>query len=389
MNVGQSVFTQLMAHIPYHMFARCVRKYDGDHRIHTFPCWDQFLCMAFAQLTYRESLRDIELCLRTAGKKLYHMGIHGTVSRNTLAHANAHRDWRIYEAFALELIRIARPLYAHDPFRGDLDEVVYALDSTTIDLCLTLFPWADFRRTKAAVKVHTLLDLHGNIPSFIQITSGKVHDVRILDRLPLEPGAIYVMDRGYLDFKRLYRFQQHAAFFITRAKVNTACRRLYSRATDRSTGVICDQTIRLSGTRTSCDYPDHLRRVRFLDPETRLDLVFLTNHFALRPLTVAQLYQGRWQVELFFKWIKQHLRIKSFYGTSENAVKTQIWIAIATYVLVAILKKRLNLEQSLYTILQFLSVHLFEKTPILEALTKIDYNDNGYTPCNQLKLFDF
>jgi hypothetical protein len=389
MNQGQTVFAQLLNHVPQHLFERCVGKYAGDHRIRSFSCWTQFLCMAFAQLTYRESLRDIELCLRTAGKKLYHMGIRGPVSRNTLASANAQRDWRIYEAFAQELIRAARPLYAHDTFCGDLDEMVYALDSTTIDLCLSLFPWADFRRTKAAVKVHTLLDLHGNIPSFIQITSGKVHDVRILDQMPLEPGAIYIMDRGYLDFKRLYRFQQHAAFFVTRAKANTACHRLYSRPTDRSTGVICDQTIRLDGWRTASYYPDHLRRIRFFDVETQRRLIFLTNNFVLPPLTIALLYKCRWQVELFFKWIKQHLRIKSFFGTSENAVKTQIWIAIATYVLVAVMKKRLNLELSLYTILQFFSVHCFEKIHILEALTKYDANDYGDTPCNQLKLFDF
>ncbi len=389
MNAGQTVFTQLMEHVPFHMFERCVQRYGGDHRVHTFSCWDQFLCMAFAQLTYRESLRDIEVCLRTAGPRLYHMGIRGRISRNTLARANARRDWRIYEAFARELIRIARALYARDTFCGELDAMVYALDATTIDLCLALFPWADFRRTKAAIKVHTLLDLHGNIPVFVQITPAAVHDLRVLDRLPIEPGAIYVMDRAYLDFRRLHRFQQRAAFFITRAKANTDCHRLSARPADRAAGVICDQTIRLDGPLTARLYPDRLRRIRFHDPVTRNQLVFLTNHFGLPASTVAQLYQRRWQVELFFKWIKQHLRIKSFFGLTENAVKTQVWIAIATYVLVAILKKRLQLDLSLYTLLQFFSVHLFEKIPILEALTKYNTSAISDQPCKQLKLFDF
>lgn len=355
----------------------------------SFSCWDQFLCLAFAQLTWRESLRDIELCLRTTGKRLYHLGIRGHVSRNTLARANAVRDWRIYETFAKELIRVAQQLFAQDSFGVELEEVAYALDSTTIDLCLTLFPWADFRQTKAAVKLHTLLNLRGNIPTFIRITPGKVHDVRILDQLPIETGAIYIMARGYLDFRRQNAIHRGGAFFVIRHKANLILKRLYSSPTDRSSGVICDQTVRLGGLKTAAHYPDHLRRIRFHDSLQKRAFVFLTNHFRLPPLSICQLYKCRWQVELFFKWIKQHLRIKSFYGTSENAVKTQIWIAIAVYVLVAILKKRLDLPHSLYTILQFLSVHLFEKTPIYQALSDYNSHDNEVTNCKQLKLFDF
>src|SRR5271156_2312579 len=368
MHQGQLVFAQLMRHLPLTTFRRCVERFSGDHKVKSFSCLDQYLCMAFAQLTYRESLRDIESSLRAQSAKLYHLGIRGNVSRNTLANANATRDWRIYASFAERLIGIARGLYAEEPFGVDLAETVYALDATTIDLCLSVFPWAPFRSAKAAVKLHTLLDLRGNIPSFIHISNGKMHDVNVLDMLAPEAGAIYVMDRGYVDFARLYELHQAGAFFVTRAKSNLKTHRVYSAATDRTTGVIADQTIVLDGHYTGQDYPVHLRRVRFKDPQTGKTLVFLTNQTTLPALTICGLYKSRWQVELFFKWIKQHLRIKRFYGTSENAVKTQIWIAVSVYVLVAIVKKQLSLDASLYTLLQIFSLTLFEKMPIQQAL---------------------
>jgi len=387
-NSGKTVFSQLMDCLPMYEFHKCVDRYDGHHKVKSFSCWDQYLCMAFAQLTYRESLRDVQACLRAAESKLYHMGFRGKVSRNTLSHANQVRDWRIYADFAQVLIAMARPLYAQEDFGVQLEQTAYALDSTIIDLCLSLFPWARFRRHKGAVKLHTLLDLRGNIPAMVYITQGKVHDVNLLDTVALEPGAIYIMDRGYLDFARLYRMQQERAFFITRAKSNFRFRRLYSHPVDKSTGVQCDQTILLQGFYSHKDYPEKLRRIRFLDPEHHKRLLFLTNHFSLPAITVAQLYRCRWQIELFFKWIKQHLRIKAFYGTSENAVKTQIWIAISIYVLVAIVKKRLNLERSLYTILQILSVTSFEKMPLWQALSQVNYEQLGLEVDNQLNLFD-
>ena len=388
MNSGQTIFSQLMDFIPTYEFQQCVRRYNGNYKIKNFTCREQFLCMAFAQLTYRESLRDIQACLRAANKKLYHMGIRSKVSRNTLAHANQIRDWRIYADFAQVLICKARKLYANEDFGVQLEQTVYALDSTTIDLCLSLFPWALFRKKKAAVKLHTLIDLRGNIPTVIFITHGKVHDVNILDDLIIEAGAIYVMDRGYLDFERLYKINQSLAFFVTRAKSNFDFKRLYSRRVDKATGVLCDQIVTLQGFYAKKSYPDKLRRIKYYDADKRKSLVFLTNNFLLPAVTIADIYRCRWQVELFFKWIKQHLRIKAFYGTSENAVKTQIWIAISVYVLVAIIKKRLNLNLSLYTILQILSVSLFEKTPILQALTPTDYNDNEDDFRRQLILFD-
>jgi hypothetical protein len=384
---GRLIFKQVMDFIPLPTFRRCVVKYQGDHRVRSFSCLDQFLCMAFAQITYRESLRDIEVCLRSQSKKLYHMGIRGKVSRATLADANEKRDWRIYAELAQNLIATARELYKEDSFLHDLDETVYALDATTIDLCLSVFPWAAFRKRKAAVKLHTLLDLKGNIPTFIHISDGKLHDVNVLDLLPLEVGAYYVMDRGYLDFERLYSFNQVPAFFVTRAKSNTKFKRLYSRPVDKTTGLICDQTISLTGFYTRQDYPEKLRRVKFRDAKTKRTLVFLTNNFSLPALTIAQLYRSRWQVELFFKWIKQHLRIKNFFGTSENAVKSQIWIAVSVYVLVAIMKKRLNLQESLYTILQILSVSAFEKTSIYQMITDRDCKITDSDICKQLKLF--
>jgi len=387
MNSGQTIFSQLMEFIPTYEFNQCVRRYNGNYKIKKFTCREQFLCMAFAQLTYRESLRDIQACLRAANKKLYHMGIRSRVSRNTLAHANQIRDWRIYAEFAQVLICEARKLYANEDFGVQLEQTVYALDSTTIDLCLSLFPWALFRKRKAAVKLHTLIDLRGNIPTVIFITPGKVHDVNILDDLVIEAGAIYVMDRGYLDFERLYKIHQSLAFFVTRAKSNFDFKRLYSRRVDKATGVLCDQTVTLRGFYAKKSYPDKLRRIKYYDADKRKRLVFLTNNFLLPAVTIADIYRCRWQVELFFKWIKQHLRIKAFYGTSENAVKTQIWIAISVYVLVAIVKKRLNLSLSLYTILQIVSVSLFEKTPILQALTTTDYNDNENDFRRQLILF--
>ena len=375
MNAGRTIFSQLMSFLPAYEFRQCVERYNGNYKIKSFSCWDQFLCMAFAQLTYRESLRDIQACLRAAKQKMYHMGIRGKISRNTLAHANQVRDWRIYADFAQVLIKKARELYINDAFGTELDQTAYALDSTTIDLCLSLFPWAEFRKRKGAVKLHTLLDLRGSIPTMVFITHGRVHEVNILDEIPIEAGAIYIMDRGYLDFARLYRVHQSAAFFVTRAKSNFRFQRLYSQAIDKSTGLQCDQTISLVGFYAMKDYPERLRRIRFFDAQQGKRLVFLTNNFNLPALTIAELYQRRWQIELFFKWIKQHLRIKAFYGTSENAVKTQIWIAISIYVLVAIIKKQLRLERSLYSILQILSITLFEKMPLLQALTHMEMKE--------------
>jgi len=364
MQQGHYVFSQVMAHLPLTTFRRCVARYRGEHKIKRFSCLDQYLCLAFAQLTWRESLRDIEACLRAQSSKLYHLGFRGSIARNTLANANAVRDWRIYADFAQHLIGIARRLYADDSLALELDDSVYALDSTTIDLCLSVFPWAPFRSSKAAVKLHTLLDLRGNIPSFIFISDGKMHDVNILDQLLLEPGAFYVMDRGYIDFERLARLEDAGAFFVTRAKSNLKAQRRYSRPVDRTSGLICDQTVVLTGYYSRQGFQKPLRRIKFNDPQTGKRLVFLTNNFALDALTIAKLYKCRWQVELFFKWIKQHLRIKAFFGTSENAVKSQIWIAVSVYVLVAIVKKRLALAASLYEILQILSLTLFEKTPV-------------------------
>ncbi len=389
MNAGRTVFSQLIAHSPSKEFQKCVARYRGDVHLRGFSCWDQYLAMAFAQLTYRESRRDIEACLRSMSGKLYHMGFRGRVARTTLADANECHDWRIYADFAQVLIGIARPLYARDPMGVDLKNSLYALDSTTIDLCLSLFPWAKFRKHKAAVKMHTLLDLHGNIPTFISITDGKVHDVNILDEILPEAGAFYVMDRGYLDFERLYGFTLSSAFFVVRTKSNVLLQRRYSHGVDKATGVRSDHTVILTAIDSAKAYPDALRRVSYLDVETRKRFQFLTNNFTLRALTIAQIYKCRWQVELFFKWIKQHLRIKAFYGTSENAVKTQIWIAVSVYVLVAIVRKRLGLEASLYQILQILSVTLFEKTPILRALQASDFENDLVDSGNQLILFDF
>jgi len=388
MNFGKTIFSQLMECLPTYEFRKCVERYNGNHKIKSFSCWDQFLCMAFAQLTYRESLRDIQACLRVAQPKLYHMGFRGKVSRNTLANANHVRDWRIYADFAQVLINTARSLYLNDDFGVELKETVYALDSTTIDLCLALFPWAKFRKRKGAVKLHTLLDLRGSIPTVVFITHGKVHDVTILDNLLVETSAIYIMDRGYLDFSRLYNIHQGSAFFVTRAKSNFAFKRLYSHPIKKVTGLQCDQTIVLEGFYAKKDYPEKLRRIRFFDMDKNKRIVLLTNNFSLPALTIAELYRCRWHVELFFKWIKQHLRIKAFYGTSENAVKTQIWSAISVYVLVAIVKKRLKLDWSLYTILQILSVTLFEKIPILQALSLTHYKEQRQTNYNQLTLFD-
>jgi hypothetical protein len=370
MNQGTLVFAQLMQHLPLTTFRRCVGRYQGEHKVQSFSCLDQFLCMAFAQLTYRESLRDIEACLRAQRSKLYHMGFRSVVARNTLANANAVRDWRIYADFAQTLINIARPLYVDEPFGVELHESVYALDTTTIDLCLSVFPWAPFRTTKAAVRLHTLLDLRGNIPTFIHISHGKLHEVNVLDQLAPEPGAFYLMDRGFLDFDRLHRFHQAGSFFVTRAKSNLRVQRRYSHPIDRTTGLRCDQTVVLTGFYSHHGFPAPFRRIRFRDPETGQSLVFLTNNFALPALTITDLYRCRWQVELFFKWIKQHLRIKAFLGTSENAVKSQIWIAVSMYVLVAIVKKRLNVSASLYEILQILSLTLYEKTPLDQLLTR-------------------
>jgi hypothetical protein len=443
MYVGRTVFSQLMDALPLHEFQKCVERYRGNYKVRSFSCLDQYLCMAFAQLTYRESLRDIEVCLRSMQNKLYHMGIRGRVSRSTLAEANENRDWRIYADFAQVLIPMARELYAGDPFGVELKQTVYALDSTIISLCLSLFPWATVHQYKRAIKIHTLIDVRGNIPTFIRITDGRIQDMNILDEVVPEPGSIYVMDRGYLDYARLYSFTQHAAFFVIRAKSNLRFRRVYSHPVDKSTGLRCDQTIQLTGLYTAKGYPDQLRRIcycrvpqvpsrssllpgrvpcpnevracfclawlrcappchpfsaelmriisrtrHYFDAKENKHLTFLTNVFWLPALTICELYRCRWQVELFFKWIKQHLRIKAFYGTSENAVKTQIWIAISTYVLVAIAKKRLNLEHSLYTILQILSVTMFEKRPILQVFSEPNYTNHDGACSNQLNLFD-
>lgn len=387
MNVGKTLFSQLMDFVPWSSFARIVERYQGDRYVKVLSCAEQFRAMAFAQLTYRESLRDIEASLSAQTAKRYHMGFRHAVRRATLADANESRAWQIYAELAQRLIAQARKLYAEDSFGIELQNSAYALDSTVIDLCLSLFPWAPHCYSKAAVKMHTLLDLHGNIPSFIHITHARIGDVRVLDVLHFEAGAIYVMDRGYLDFARLYRLHQALAFFVIRAKSNTRMRRLYSAIVDRASGVVCDQTIALIGQSTATDYPERIRRIRFRDPETHKPLVFLTNHFELPASTICALYKARWQVELFFKWIKQHLRIKKFYGYSENAVKTQIWIAVSTYVLVAIAKKRLNLQLPLYTLLQILSVTLFEKIPLQQAVIHQQPPSNGPAHCNQLNLF--
>jgi hypothetical protein len=388
MNLGHTVFSQLIAFLPDREFRRCVARYDGDYRLRGFSCWDQFLCLAFAQFTYRESLRDIEACLRASPDKLYHMGIRGRVSRSTLADANEKHDWRIFADFAQILIQRARGLYADDPFGVELQNSAYALDSTTIDLCLAMFPWARFREQKGAVKVHTLIDLHGNIPVFVRITDGKVHDVNILDQLLPEAGAYYVMDRGYLDFGRLYRLTLAAAFFVTRTKENVHLQRRYSHSVPPGTGVKSDQTVLLMTPGSFKHYPAAMRKVRYFDADHQRFLVFLTNNFKLPALIIANLYKARWQVELFFKWIKQHLRIKAFYGTSQNAVRSQIWIAISVYVLVAIIKKELRLSASLYQILQVLSVTIFERTPILQALQIQDNGEKSPPFSNQLNLFD-
>ena len=389
MYLGKTLFAQLMDFLPWKTFHRIVDRCDGDRYVKSLTCAEQFRVMAFAQLTYRESLRDIEVCLSAQAVKLYHMGFRQEIKRSTLADANETRDWRIHAEFAQRLIVLARKLYIGDSFGIELKNTAYALDSTTIDLCLSLFPWALFRTTKSAVKMHTLLDLRGNIPSFIHISDGKLGDVNVLNVLVLEAGAIYVMDRGYLDFARLYVMHRAQAFFVTRAKSNTKLRRTYSAQVARSTGIICDQTVALTGVTSCKDYPEHLRRIRFKDPETGKTLVFLTNNFTLPPATICALYKARWQVELFFKWIKQHLRIKKFYGTSENAVKSQIWIAVSVYVLVAIIKKRLKLDASLYTLLQIFSLTLFEKMPIQQAFAGSNYiSDQGDTT-NQLNLFAF
>ena len=370
---GQTVFSQIMDFLPVKKFRQCVDRYNGNYRVRSFTCYDQFLCMAFAQLTYRESLRDIECCLRAMRQKLYHMGIRGKVSRSTIAYANENRDWRIYCDFAQILIHQARELYSDEDFGLELQQTVYALDATIIDLCLSVFPWARFRKTKGGIKLHTLLDLKGNIPSYIAITNASVHEINILDELIPEPGAIYIMDRGYLDFERLYALNQSGSFFIVRVKANTGLRRLYSMPVDKSCGLRCDQVVVPTGFYSRKNYPDKLRRIEFFDTEKQNRINLITNQRSLPALTVAELYRCRWQVELFFKWIKQHLRIKAFYGTSENAVKTQIWIAISVYVLVAIIKKRLKIDLTLYTILQIFSVTLFEKIPILQALTDDAY----------------
>lgn len=389
MNVGQTVFAQLMEFIPTYQFQVCVDRYQGNRYVQDFSCWDQFLCLAFAQLTYRASLRDIEACLRAQQPKLYHMGFRGRISRATLADANEFRDWRIYADFAQVMIRIARDLYRDESFGVELSETVYAFDSTTLDLCLSLFPWGQFRRRKSAVKLHTLLDLRGSIPINVYVTGGQVHDVNLLDELRLEAGAFYLFDRGYVDFSRLHTLTQACAFFITRAKKNLQFYRRSSHSVERSTGVRCDQTILLTGVRTALHYPDPLRRIHYFDVEKDSRLTFLTNNFLLPALTIAQLYRARWQVELFFRWIKQHLRIKAFYGTSENAVKTQVWVALSVYVLVAIIKKQLGLDLSLYKILQILSVTIFEKAPILEGFFNFADETEILNPGNQLNLFEF
>ena len=389
MNEGKSIFSQLISFLPDRDFRRCVTRYRGDHYTKTLSCWEQFLTMAFAQLTYRESLRDIEACLGAVSPKLYHMGFGSAVARSTLADANESRDWRIFADFAQVLIRMAIKLYANDATGIAEVRDLYALDSTTIDLCLALFPWARFRKHKAAVKMHTLLDLHGSIPTFIRITNGKVHDVNVLDEIAIEAGAFYVMNRGYIDFERLYRFTLESAFFVVRTKTNVLLQRRYSRPVDKTTGLRSDHTVILTSRSSATAYPDPLRRVTYCDPKTGKRLKFLTNNFTLPPLAIAEIYRKRWAVELFFRWIKQHLRIKAFYGTSENAVKTQIWIAVSVYVLVAIVRKRLGIEDSLYQLLQIFSVTLFEKTPILRALQKDGFHEELSYPSNQLILFDF
>jgi hypothetical protein len=389
---GRTVFSQIMDHLPMYEFRKCIDRYAGNHRTRSFSCLDQFLCMAFAQLTYRESLRDIEACLRSRQQLLYHLGIRGKISRSTLADANEKRDWRIYADFCQILMTKARRLYAGEDFGLELHNTVYALDSTTIDLCLSLFPWAAFCKSQAAVKLHTLMDLRGSIPSFIEITNNKVGDVNILDALIPEPGSFYIMDRGYVDFERLYLFTQLVSFFVVRARKNLRFQRIYSHAVDRTSGLRCDQTIMLVTHHSLRRYPIRLRMVKFFDAEREQHLIFLTNNFMLPALTITLLYKSRWQIEIFFRWIKQHLRIKSFYGTSENAVKTQIWISIAVYVLVSIIKKRLHLNLGLYTILQILSVNLFEKVPLKQLFTDYDYKnqpDVKEQMCNQLTLFDY
>jgi Domain of unknown function (DUF4372)/Transposase DDE domain len=388
MNRGRTIFAQLMDLLPLTEFRRCVDRYPGDYKVQSFSCLDQFLCLAFAQLTYRESLRDIETWLRAHPSQLYHMGFRGGLSRNTLANANQQRDWRIYADFARVLIAQARALYQHEPFGVELDQTVYVFDSTTVDLCLSLFPWAQFRRRKSAVKLHTLLDLRGNIPTAVYVTGGQVNDVKLLDQLALEAGAFYLLDRGYVDYRRHYQFTQALAFFVTRAERNTRFRRCGWRRVDRAAGLRSDQTIRLTGPNSSRRYPATLRRIHYFDAEKRLRLIFLTNNFQLRALTIAQLYRARWQVELFFGWIKQHLRIRAFYGTSPNAVKTQVWVAITVYVLVAILKKHLQSDLSLYKILPILSVTLFEKTPISLAFSQYNNRTLDPDPCIQLDLFN-
>jgi len=387
MNTGKTVFSQIMEFLPLYEFRKCVKRYHGDYKVKSFSCMDQFLCLAFAQLTFRESLRDIEACLRSMQGKLYHMGIRGHVSRNTLSNANNQRDWHIYADFAQILMHRARPLYAHDPFGVALDDTIYALDSTTIDLCLTLFPWARYQRDHGAVKIHTLLDLRGPIPAFIDITDGKVADVDILDSLIPEAGSFYIMDRGYHDFSRLYALHQAKASFVIRDKANTLHRRIYSRPVDKNTGLRCDQTVHLSPYGSE-RYPEVLRLVRFFDSKSDKRFAFLTNNFTVDAITVAELYRSRWKIELFFKWIKQHLRIKAFFGTSENAVKTQIWTAISVYVIIAIIKKRLALKPDLYTILQILSVSVFEKAPIAQVLTTTDILNKSVQNDNQLLLFN-
>jgi len=388
MNSGKTIFAQLMDFVPKYEFHKCVNRYRGNYKVKSFSCWDQFLCMAFAQLTYRESLRDIEACLRSMQSRLYHLGIRGKISRNTLAHANAVRNWHIYADFAQLLIQKARRLYRNENFGLELEQTVYVLDATVIDLCLSLFPWAKFRKHKAAIKLHTLMDLRGNIPTVVIITPAKVHELNILDELIFEPGAIYVLDRGFIDFSRLYRIHQSSAFFITRTKRNFKSKRLYSHPIDKSTSLRSDHTVLLQGFYARKHYSEKLRRIRLFDAENKVYLTFLTNNFTLPALTIAQLYQYRWQVELFFRWIKQHLRIKAFFGTSDNAVKTQIWIAISVYLLVAIVKKQLKLQQSLYTILQIFSITLFEKMPILKAFADLNLKEPQTALCEQLNLFN-
>ena len=391
MHTGKLIFAQLMEHIPMKAFRRCVQTYNGNHKVKSFSCLDQYLTMAFAQLTNRGSLRETVICLKSHRRKLYHMGIRGGIARNTLSNANKVRNWRIYADFAQELIKIARPLYADEDLRLDLDNTIYALDASTIDLCLSVFPWALFRSTKSAVKLHTLLDLQGNIPTFIHISDGKMHDVNVLDILMLEAGAFYIMDRGYLDFERLFTISQAGAFFVIRAKKNTRYRRQYSHTVtpeDKLQGVRCDQTIMLTGVGAKVNYPQQLRCIKYYDSYTNKTFNFLTNNFTVPAKTVAELYRHRWQVELFFKWIKQHLRIKSFFGVTENAVKSQIWIAISVYVLIAIIKKRLRLDSELYTILQVLSLSLFEKTPLYQLLTGLENKGDNDSNAKQLNLFD-